>query len=177
MCRIIRKEGKTELRRYPRNLLFTEERTVGRPGIIGWIGYETGSDGIHVYVAKQRKEVAVYINEFCSVTPFEEVAAGIKLPVARTSVPLGDPLDDCSQRKLTDLHYRMQMIRHPAEGVDANAEAANYIGNDAVQLRSVGGLAEQGLTVIASQNDVVVPARHVQSRSAWHPCRSTLPPG
>jgi hypothetical protein len=130
-----------------------------------------------VYVTKQRNEVAVYINEFCSVAPFEEVSAGIKLPVAITSVPLGDPLDNSSQRKLADLHYRMQMIRHPAEGVDANAEAANYIGNDTVQLRAVGCLAEQGLAVIASQNDVVVPARHVQSRSAWHPCSSTLPPG
>lgn len=47
---------------------------------------------------------------------------GITVEVAREFGECGDALQDLSQRLISKLHQHLEMIRHPAEGMDAAGE-------------------------------------------------------
>jgi hypothetical protein len=55
----------------------------------------------------------------------------------------------------------MKMIGHPTVGVQARLESGELLGYDVVQRDPIGCVAEQGLAVIATENDVEVSARDV----------------
>jgi hypothetical protein len=62
------------------------------------------------------------------------------MPVA--GVAHGDALHDRSQGLVSDLQERVQMIRHPTEGVHVRARALGCIGDDLIEDATVCGSAE-----------------------------------
>jgi hypothetical protein len=80
-----------------------------------------------------------------------------------------DTLHDLCQWRLGNLQKRMQMVRHPAVGVDAGVKPCEHVRDYLVQGDAIFGRAKECLTMIATEDDVVARARDVQPRWSRHP--------
>ena len=113
-----------------------------------------------------------HLPELCSVSPLEKVSRRAKRLVTIPRVADCDALHDLAERPLCDLQQCVQVIGHPAEGVNPDFEPTDDTSDDIVERVSIGCVAKQRFAMIASHDDVVVSAWYMQSRRSWHPCRS-----
>jgi hypothetical protein len=116
-----------------------------------------GFDRIQMDVAKQDKAAAsIDIDELGLITPFEQMSRGSQYLVAVAGVSHRDVLHKVSERALSNLEQGAQMIRHPAERVNANSKAMGDFGNDVIHRVSVCSTAKQNFAMVAAKNDMVV---------------------
>jgi hypothetical protein len=72
-----------------------------------------------------------------------------------------NPLHEFAEWAIRDLHQCMQMIGHPAERVNSCVVREERFCDESCQPISIRRAAEQRLSVIASQDDVIAAAWNV----------------
>ena len=143
-----------------------------RPGVVGRVVDDMSFDGIQMDVSKQDEELGIDLDESGFVASLEEVTRGLQGSVAIAGVAHRNALHDVPERTVGDLNQRVQMIGHPAEGMDTGIESSQNVGDDVVECLSISAATEECLTVVTAKNDVIAATRGVQARRSWHPCRS-----
>src|SRR5882724_271873 len=81
-----------------------------------------------------------------------------------------DSMHQRSKRPIAHLNQAMEVVCHPAIDVQSSPFALQRFRNDLVEHVAVLMRIKQRLPAITAQDDVIVPARHVQSWKSWHPC-------
>jgi hypothetical protein len=98
------------------------------------------------------------------------VAAGIEGLVPVAGVTHGDPLHGGPQWPVADLHQRVQVIRHPAIGVESVVNAAQDIGHHLVENVAIVVGREQRFAMVTPEAYVIAATRYVKSGRSGHPC-------
>lgn len=65
---------------------------------------------VEMDIANKFKEVGIGFDEECLVSPLEEVPRAISRGIDPTCVPLRDVLHDPRQRRLLDLHDKVNVV-------------------------------------------------------------------
>jgi hypothetical protein len=100
----------------------------------------------------------------------EEVSGGAQPILVPTSVGACDALHHSTERSIGHLPKQMQVIAHPAIGVQSRAEVRHNFTDDRGEPLAIATLVEDALPVVAPQHNMINPSRHVQSATARHPC-------
>jgi hypothetical protein len=120
-------------------------------------------------IAHELQQVGVSINQYGPVSPFKQMPGPLHPFVRRPGVLCTEPSHQMGQRPIADLHGHVNVVGHPAIGMDAASitfQSRSEEGHPAVTIR-VG--KEDSLSVITPQDDMVKATGHVQSRFARHP--------
>jgi hypothetical protein len=76
-----------------------------------------------MYVAQQRKEVLIDIDELGFIASLDEVTCGSEALVPIARIAHANALHRLAKRLIGYLDQGVQMIRHPAERVDTREDA------------------------------------------------------
>jgi hypothetical protein len=142
------------------------------PRVLGRISHDSGFDRIEMDVSKACDEVAIDINQPCFVSTLEAVTRRAQLSMPKARVTHGDALHQLAQWLVMNLDKRMQVIGHPAEGMQACNADAEAFGDNVVEHVAISGCREELSAVISAENYVIEPAGHMQARWSRHPCIS-----
>jgi hypothetical protein len=103
-----------------------------------------------VNVAQQFQQVAVRIDQDCSIAAFKEMTRGpiVALHMARKSAANSHHCP--TQRRVTDLHGEVHVIGHPTERMHAHVKAFDHLRDNLCEPITIGRTIENGLSVVAT---------------------------
>jgi hypothetical protein len=121
-----------------------------------------------MYVAQQFFQIFVFLDKNCPIPPFEQMARSEDFPIEKPRVATGDESHESGEGLYIDLDRHMYMVGHPAIGMEAMPVANECLLNYVFPLIAIFAIDKNGLSTIASQNDMVETARQVEPWSARH---------
>jgi hypothetical protein len=96
------------------------------------------------------------------------MARTIHLLVCRSRVLASDKSHEPGEREIMALNGHVHVVCHPAIGVNLMLVPFQAICNQSLPTLPIIGIKEYGLTVIASQNDMVQTATDMETRFPGH---------
>jgi hypothetical protein len=171
---LVGEHAKREIRCDPVAPRQSEIDTVAGPWVFGRIGDQAGADRIEMNVTDKRYQVGIGIHKHRVVTSFEKVASGIQARLHLAGVLAGNSKNELAQRRIGNLYQHMNMIGHPAEGVNPRRQAMNCFANHIIQPAAIGLGEKDWLPMVAAQGDVIETAWDMQSEPARHRSNSTV---
>jgi hypothetical protein len=97
------------------------------------------------------------------IAVLEQVAGRRQLTLNASRESSSDALHQPAEGLFGYLHEQVQMIGHPAIGVDTRTGMFERIGQDFIENLPVGVFEEDVLPMIAASRDVIDGSGHVQS--------------
>jgi hypothetical protein len=116
---------------------------------------------IQVDVPDQFQQIAIRIHQKGTITSLKDVITRTATALLLPSVAPGNTHHRFPEGNITDLNSHMDMIRHPAVGMDPHSEMINDLGQQRAEAVSILRPEENLLTMIAAQDDVVKLAIHM----------------
>jgi hypothetical protein len=119
-------------------------------------------------VAKYREQICIRSHHPRVVAALEEMTRGLQLHLESPRVTRSDLSHQGPERRVSHLDEKMQVVRHPAVGMDARVVKVNRARNNRVQQLPVAFDAKKILPMVAAQCGVVERIRNVDSQFARH---------
>ena len=85
-----------------------------------------------------------------------------------SSVARSDSLNESAEPHVADLHRQVDVICHPTIGVHTHVVATQRSCEQIFERVIVGLMIEDGLLVVAAEDDVIQPSGNVQTWAARH---------
>ncbi len=120
------------------------------PAVIRSVRNDPGAHGILVNVANEREQIAIRSDEPCVIAPLEQVTGGRHRSLDAPGIAARDQTHDVAERRSVHLQREVDVVRHPAVGVQTNAVALERVWEDALERQEVVAAAKDGLAVIAT---------------------------
>lgn len=131
-------------------------------------------DRVEMNLSQQREHVGIGIDQHCFVSALEQMSRRVQLFMAIARVTRSNALHDLAERAIGDLNEQVDMVGHPAKGVDASAKSFNHLGNNGIELESVNDGGKQFLAMIATQHHMIKADGNMNSGESGHPCTFRL---
>lgn len=121
---------------------------MARPWIQRGIAGQTCANGIEVDVPEQRQQVIVCIYQQCVVSAFKQVTRCLQVLLDYASIVTGDSLHYLSEWGIRNLQEQVNVVSHPAVGVQSRIQFFQGSFDDSVQQVAVPGRVEDRAAVI-----------------------------
>jgi hypothetical protein len=122
-------------------------------------------------VAQQLTKIGVSIDYHRIIAVLEQVSGRWHLPLRGARVTSADALHEPAQWLVAHLAEHVDVIGHPAVSMDAHAGGFQRIRDEAIEPESIVIGVKNVLAMIATQDDVVIATRDVESGTSRHPCQ------
>lgn len=93
----------------------------------------------------------------------EQMTVCLESKLYRSCVSACNSKNQAAKRYMGYLHEHVQMIGHPAVGVQPTDAMFERFRHNLIEQVAVGVAKEYGLPMIAAKSDVIEAARHVQA--------------
>jgi len=123
---------------------------MARPSIRRGIAGQTCANGIEVDVSEQRQQVIVSIYQQCVVAAFKQVTRRLQVLLDYASIVTGDSLDYLSEWGVCNLQEQVNVVGHPAVGVQSRIQLFQGSFDDSVQQVAVPGRVEDRAAMISA---------------------------
>jgi hypothetical protein len=173
--RIVPEHPQDEIRANPAARGDSHVRPVARPRVFAGMGNQPCPHGVQVDVSHELEQVSVVLDQQGVIAPLEQVAVRAERPLEIPCVTRRDPLHRARERHVRYLHEQVQVVRHPAVGVQRRCVTPDGAGDDLIEPLAILGAREDRVLMIATQGDMVVSARHVHSRATRHRAPPSAP--
>ena len=143
------------------------------PPIFARFGDQMRADRIEVDVAYESKQVPVCIDQSGTIASLEKVPGRRYVTLQLAGVTGGEDAHQVAERCVCNFYREVDVIRHPAVGIQAGPIAVEGFGQYRLEAQVVVAIAEYRQAVIASEHGMVQAASDVNATLSRH--RMALP--
>lgn len=119
-------------------------------------------------VANHGKQISLSVDEPRVVTAFKKMPRCLQSKLYGARVPARNSVDNFPERPVGDLYQEVNVIGHPAIGMDSGAQGVGCFSHHCRHEIAIRVSKEDRLAVIAPERDVVEASRHVQTKATSH---------
>jgi hypothetical protein len=129
---------------------------------------DPGAHGIQVDIPNDLYQIAIRRYETSVIPALEEMPRRRNGSLVVTRVPTGDRVDHAPERSFIHACEQVDVIGHPAVGMQADVMSLCGFADDGVELVAIVRRPEDRFAMVTAKGHMVEPTRYVDAGCTWH---------